>query len=354
MKNNTVYFSPFTGSDTLESNCEKIKALFRKNGFNKLIKKDDFVALKMHLGEEKKSASISSAYVKTVADLVKEAGGRPFVTDTNTMYEGKRSNAVEHLALAAKNGLSLEQLGCPVIIADGLIGENQISVPCSAGYVHISGLAKRVDVIIALTHCTGHLLTGYGGAIKNIAMGFASRGGKLDMHSGVKPDVIIENCAGCGICFNFCPAGSITIKNKKASIKKAECFGCGECFAICPNKAIKVDKWTASSDVMQRKMALYCTEILRDKKAGFINFALNVTKNCDCLNKIEKPLTDDVGIFSSLDVVAVDAASVNVINSKTGQDIFKQAWTEIDYNIQFNQAEKLGAGTRKYELITLG
>jgi uncharacterized protein len=351
MKNSSVYFSPVINNEPVDSVCRKMELLYKKAGFDKLVKKNDLVALKMHFGEEKKKPSVLPAYVKRIAELVRESGGKPFVTDTNTLYEGPRMNAVDHLALANKNGLSLEQLDCPVIIADGLIGENQISVPSTHGFVHIAGLVKRVDVILALTHCTGHLLTGYGGAIKNIAMGFAGRGGKLDQHSGIKPVIVEEDCRGCKVCANYCPAKSITVENRKAHIKPEDCFGCGECFALCPNKAVKVNKWAASSEGAQKKMAMYCTEILKDKKAGFINFAINITKSCDCIGHSgEKALVNDVGIFTSADIVAVETASINMINETAQKDVFKEAWPEIDYTIQFSEGEKLGMGSPRYTL----
>ncbi|MFH0888197.1 MAG: DUF362 domain-containing protein [Planctomycetota bacterium] len=348
MRNNRVYFTQTCNNESHNLICSKIESLFKKSGFGSLIKKDDFVALKIHLGEEKKKRFISPVFVKPVIDMVKKAGGRPFITDTNTLYSSPRDNAVSHLILAAKNGFSYEQLGCPVIIADGLLGENQISLPTANGRVHLAGLVKRVDVIIALSHCTGHLLAGYGGAIKNIAMGFASRGGKLDQHSGVKPEIITGNCIGCAICFAYCPAKAIRIKDKKASINKKECYGCGECFAVCPNHAVQVDKWHGASESVQKKMALYCSEILKDKKAGFINFATNITKNCDCIDTPEKPLTADIGILASSDPVAIDSASIDIINQKAGKDIFRESWPEIDYTIQLKEAERLGAGAIKY------
>ncbi|MFH1230764.1 MAG: DUF362 domain-containing protein [Planctomycetota bacterium] len=348
MQNNGVYFSQISNNESQDSICSKIESLFKKAGFYNLIKKGDFVALKIHLGGEKKNMFISPTFVKPVVAMVKKAGGRPFITDTNTLYESPRSNAVDHLSLAAKNGFLYEQLGCPVIIADGLVGENQISLPVANGYVHLAGLVKRVDVIIALTHCTGHLLSGYGGAIKNIAMGFASRGGKLDQHSGIKPEIIRDNCIGCAICVAHCPSDAIVVNNKKASINKKECYGCGECFAVCPNQAVQVDKWHSSSESFQEKMALYCSEILKDKKVGFINFATNITKNCDCIDKPENQLIPDVGILASLDPVAIDSASIDLINQKAGKDIFRQSWPEIDYTIQLKEAERLGVGSIKY------
>lgn len=350
MQNTKVHFTQTSNNEPHNSICLKIKSLFKNAGFGSLIKKGDFVALKMHLGEEKKKRFISPVFVKPVVDMVKKAGARPFVTDTNTLYEGPRENAVDHLVLAAKNGFSYEQLGCPVIIADGLVGENQISLPTANGRVHLAGLVKRVDVIIALTHCTGHLLTGYGGAIKNIGMGFASRGGKLDQHSGVKPEIITDNCIACATCVAYCPADAIKISDKKAHINKKECYGCGECFAVCPNQAVKIDKWSASSDNVQKKMALYCSEILKDKRAGFINFATNITKNCDCLDTPEEPLISDVGILASINPVAIDSASIDLINQKSGKDIFRQSWPEIDYTVQFKESESFGVGDRKYNL----
>ena len=347
---NTVYFAPTNNNESLSSVSSKLRLLFKQAGFSKLLKKDDFVALKMHLGEEKKKSFISPVFVKVIVDLVREAKAKPFVTDTNTLYEGPRVNAIDHLALAAKHGLSYEGLGCPVITADGLIGENQISVPFQSGRIHIAGLVKRVDVILALTHCTGHLLTGYGGAIKNIAMGLAGRGGKLDQHSGVKPEIIASACKACEICIIHCPAEAITLVKGKAFIDKNICYGCGECFAVCPHKAVKVDKWHATSGLMQEKMARYCAGILNDKRAGFINFATNITKNCDCIDNPEKSLLPDVGILASSDPVAIDTASIDLINQKAGRDIFKTVWPEIDYTIQLKESEKLGAGSSIYKV----
>jgi len=350
VKNSVVYFSPASNGESPASISLKLESLFKKAGFNRLLKKDDFVALKMHLGEEKKKSFISPVFVKVIVDLVKEAKAKPFVTDTNTLYESPRVNAVDHLRLAARHGFSYENLGCPVIIADGLIGENQVSVATPHGRIHIAGLVKRVDVIIALTHCTGHLLTGYGGAIKNIAMGLAGRGGKLDQHSGVKPEIITRDCKACEVCIIHCPAEAITLKNEKAYIDNNTCYGCGECFAVCPHSAVKVDKWHAASDSVQAKMARYCAGILKDKRVGFINFATNITKNCDCIDNPEKPLLPDVGILASSDPVAIDTASIDLINQKAEKDVFKCAWPEIDYTIQFKEVEKLGAGSRTYKI----
>lgn len=354
-----VYFQSVISGEAKASVCKKIASLCEAVGLKRYIKKDSLVGLKMHMGEGKKKLFVRPEFVRPVVDLVKSYGGKPFVTDTNTLYTGRRSNAVDHLMMAYENGFSIANLGCPVIIGDGLVGENQVSVPVDRltggpadRLAHLCGLARRADLIIGITHCTGHLLTGYGGALKNIAMGLAGRGGKLDQHSGVRPEIAVAECQGCELCLIHCPAKAITLNNKKAVIDADKCYGCGECFAVCPNGAVKVDKWAAASDMTQSKMARYCAAILKDRKACFINFAINVTKNCDCLGEPkEQIISQDVGILVSTDPVAIDAASIELINKQSGRDVFKDAWPGVDYNIQFREAAKLGVGATKYEIV---
>jgi uncharacterized Fe-S center protein len=348
-----VYFQPVVSGEAQASICKKITSLCEVVGLKRYIRKDNLVALKMHMGEGQKKLFVRPDFVKPIVELVKSYGGKPFVTDTNTLYTGRRSNAVDHLMMAYENGFSIENLGCPVIIGDGLVGENQVSVEDDAGQrAHLCGLARRADLIIGITHCTGHLLTGYGGALKNIAMGLAGRGGKLDQHSGLRPEIVIAECQACGLCLIHCPAKAITLSHKKAVIDADKCYGCGECFAVCPNGAVRTDKWSAASDMVQSKLARYCSAILKNRKACFINFAINVTKNCDCLGEAkENALAKDVGILASIDPVAVDVASIELINKQSGKDIFRDAWPSIDYNIQFREAAKLGVGDIKYEIV---
>lgn len=353
-----VYFSPTSAGEPRQSVCAKITELCAKIGLKKLVKKDELVALKIHMGEGNKKMFISPHFVRPIAELVQESGGKPFVTDTNTLYTGRRSNAPDHLMMAYENGFTIDNLGCPVIIGDGLVGENQVSReidfrPGRKSMVHISGLASRADVIIGIGHCTGHLLTGYGGALKNIAMGLSGPGGKLDQHSGVKPEIMPDDCVACELCIIHCPAKAISLRNNKSFIDAAVCIGCGECYAVCPNKAVKVNKWQGGPEAVQEKIALYATAILRDKKACYINFATNITKNCDCMGEPETAMANDAGILASLDPVALDVASVQLINQQAGKDIFRAAWPDIDYRVQFRAAERLGAGNIDYELVKL-
>ncbi|MFA5795285.1 MAG: DUF362 domain-containing protein [Candidatus Brocadiia bacterium] len=347
-----ILFKPVQSGEDTAAICDKVAQLFQAVTLKKYIRKDDLVALKIHMGEGRKKTFVSPDFIRPIIDQVKECGGKPFVTDTNTLYTGRRSNAVDHLMMAHENGFSVENLGCPVIIGDGMIGESQVSVMGPEGkWAHICGLARRADVIIGIAHCTGHLLSGYGGALKNIGMGLAGRGGKLDQHSGVLPDIAISECVGCGICVVHCPARAISLKDKKAYADRKKCYGCGECYAVCPNGAVKVEKWHAASDMVQAKMARYCSAILKDRKALFINFAINVTKNCDCIGEPEKPIANDTGILAGTDPVALDVASIKAIIKTAGADVFKQAWPDVDYNIQFREAEKLGVGSTEYEVV---
>ncbi|MFH1228057.1 MAG: DUF362 domain-containing protein [Planctomycetota bacterium] len=347
-----VYFQPTVLGEAKASVCDKVTQLCGNIGLRKYIRKDDLVALKIHMGEGRKKTFVSSDFIKPIIGLVKECGGKPFVTDTNTLYTGRRSNAVDHLMMAYENGFSIENLGCPVVIGDGMVGESQVSVMAPDGKrAHICGLARRANVIVGIAHCTGHLLSGYGGALKNIGMGLAGRGGKLSQHSGVLPDISITECVGCGLCIVHCPAKAISLKNKKASADRNKCYGCGECYAVCPNGAVKVEKWHAASGMVQSGIARYCSAILKDRKACFINFATNVTKNCDCLGEPETPVAKDTGILASTDPVAIDLASIELINRQAGKDVFIEAWPSIDYNIQFNESKMLGVGMTEYEMV---
>jgi hypothetical protein len=391
-----VFFARLNNNESETSVLPKIISLFKSAAIARIISKNAYVALKLHLGEKGGSGYINPRFVRQVVDLVKEAGGKPFLTDTNTLYVGQRSNAVDHLMLAAEHGFSIESMGAPVIIGDGLLGENQISIPTESSgrdcpgrgeracsekdehappkMTHVAGVARAADVIIGLTHVTGHLLTGYGGNLKNIGMGLAGRGGKLAQHSGMIPWINREKCRGCGTCLEWCPSGAMILRpcsanpsskakaphkprqpgelrnaEMKAVIDVARCYGCGECFALCPYQAIEI-KWNEPSTKFQQRMAEYCQAILKGKNAVFFNFALGITQHCDCIVKPDPPMTPDLGILTSLDPVAVDSATIDLINQNTGKDVFKECWPEIDYTVQLKHAQKIGLGSINYSL----
>ncbi|MEK7448809.1 MAG: DUF362 domain-containing protein [Planctomycetota bacterium] len=350
-----VYLSRTKDNESDSSIAAKVKNLTESIGLKKLIKKNDLVALKIHFGEKKGPGYIKPEWLKPLITFIKKAGGKPFLTDTNTLYVGNRSNAVDHLAMAEKHGFSFANLGIPIIIGDGLRGENQISLPTETGLIsraHLAGVVKTADVIIGLAHFTGHLLTGYGGALKNIGMGLAARGGKLAQHSGLLPQ-ILDQCRGCEVCAQWCPADAIQLKNNKATINPETCYGCGECLAVCPHQAVKI-AWDESSGNVQKKMVEYCRAIIKETKTCFFNFAINVTKDCDCMNKHSPVIAPDVGVLASSDPVALDFATFQLVNRQAGStNIFKKHWPQLDPLVQTSYGEQIGLGTTSYELIEI-
>ncbi|MBI4833657.1 MAG: DUF362 domain-containing protein [Planctomycetes bacterium] len=351
-----VYFVRARENEPRETLAKKTSLLWDKAGFGKLIKKDDFTAIKIHFGEEGGKGYIKPYFVKPVTEAIKGKKGKPFLTDTSTLYAGRRNNAVDHFQMAYEHGFTPENTGCPIIMADGLKGEHQVSVKAKSlflTYVHLAGLVPFLDVIIGMGHPTGHLLTGYGGALKNLGMGFASRGGKLAQHSGMQPQTITEKCSGCGTCAGWCPSDAILMKNDKMKIDSAKCVGCGECFSVCPEGAIKIS-WDESSINVQKKMVDYVAEILKGKKSGFMNAALYITKQCDCMGaNTGEPMAKDLGLLASLDPIAIDQATIDLVNKDAGEDVFKKHWPNLDYNVQLEYGEGKGVGSRAYEIKEL-
>ena len=253
---------------------------------DKKIKKNSLVALKIHFGEFGNTAYIRPTYVRVIVDALKELGFLPFLTDTNTLYAGARSNSVTHLHSAIKNGFAYSVTGAPLIIADGLRSNNEYTVKIDADHfkeVHFGSDLVNADFIIFLSHFKGHELSGFGGALKNISMGCATRKGKFQMHSGVHPNISSKKCIACGECEDWCKFSAIKVKGKTAVIDSEQCTGCGECIIICPSKAIRIN-WDTSGREFLEKMMEYCYgfhTVMKDRMM-FINFIMNVTPECDC------------------------------------------------------------------------
>ena len=368
-----VFFTDFR-TTVGTSMTDKLKRLCLAAGFKDIDMEGKFVAIKMHFGELGNLAYLRPQYAKAVADLVKEQGGMPFLTDCNTLYPGSRKHALEHMDCANLNGFNTVTTGCQIIIADGLRGTDEVEVPVKNGqYVKAAKIGRALmdaDIVISLALFKGHEMTGFGGAIKNIGMGGGSRAGKMEQHSSGKVSVNEDLCRGCRRCAKECGSNAITYENNKAHINKDLCKGCGRCIGACAFDAISNDQWDAS-DVLDRKMAEYAQAICQDRTTFHINIATDISPNCDCHGENDGPILPNLGFFVSFDPVAVDQASVDaalkatpIENSQLGDNLKKPDWQKkgdhfLDSNPHVNweetliHAEKIGLGTREYELKIL-
>jgi len=348
----------------------KIDDLLNRIKCSERIKKNDIVAIKIHFGELGNTAYLRPVFLRTIVDKIKSIGAKPFLTDTNTLYTGSRSDAVTHLTTAIYNGFDFSCVGCPIIIADGLKGASVKKVQIKGDILKETCIAKDIteaDSIIAVTHFKAHELSGFGGAIKNIGMGCATREGKLIQHSTVAPRINAGKCVGCRLCTQYCPANAISVSDKKASISEKKCIGCGECIIICPSHAIEI-QWNESPDIFQKKMAEYAFGALKGKenKSAFLNFVMQVSPACDCYPNNDAPIVRDIGILASVDPVAIDTASCDLVNNETsfpntaikrvlpkGKDKWRAIYPSIDWNIQLDHAQKMGLGLREYTLVKI-
>jgi len=333
----------------------KLQILIQKSGILSYIKKDDFTCIKLHFGEKGNAGYIRPELVKEAAQEILKKTRNAFLTDTNVLYKNStRTNSVDHLKTAYDHGFSIEKIGIPVIISDGLFGRDYTDTRIGKKHFKNVKIARDIaacDSMVVLTHVTGHMYTGLGGAIKNLGMGCASRRGKYEQHSGAIPTVKQEFCIGCGKCLSNCPAGCIIMKNKKARILPDSCIGCGECVVVCRTKAINI-KWSEKLENLQEKMVEYAYGSVKAIKgnAVYISFLLKVTKDCDCIGLDEPAIAEDIGILASLDPVAIDKASADLLIQKNGRDILKEVNPVTRWSIQVEYAAKIGLGKMAYTL----
>ncbi len=351
-----VFFAPFEGEESQESICAKTQRLFRSAGFGSLVGEDDLTAIKTHFGERGNTSYVPPAFVKVVVDEVREAGGRPCLVETSTLYRGQRSNAYDHYNLALEHGFGPQKMGCPLLFVDGLKGHQHVEVPVDLKHFRTVAVAADLTLmpsLLVVTHLTGHMLAGMGGAIKNVAMGLASRAGKLRQHSAGRPEVTDEECIACGTCARWCPEDAIEVEDV-ARIDYDRCIGCGECVSVCPVGAVGIS-WNESAEAFNEKMVEYAWGILRDKadRTGFVTFIHRTTKDCNCEGRAGEVICEDVGILASTDPVAVDQAAVDLVNEAHGGDLFAETWPDLLPEAQLAYGEEIGLGTRRYELVTL-
>ena len=361
----------FTNMRTQPGNnlYDKLDRLMTRAGFQKLDLKDRMVALKIHFGEPGNLAYLRPNYAARIVEKVRQMGGKPFLTDCNTLYYGHRSNAVDHLETAMVNGFNRIAVGCDVIIADGLTGAGATEIPVYLKHVEkakIGSAIAEADAVISINHYKGHEQSGFGGAIKNIGMGSGSRKGKLEMHSASKPKMAPENCVACGMCIQNCPEKAISYdKQRKARIDYALCIGCGQCVASCHYGAAKA-VYDQSAQIMCEKMAEYALAVLKGKQHFHVNFIVDVSPECDCFDMNDLALVPNIGIAASSDPVALDRASVDLVNQtapipgsrlfdkepyQADEDKFLHVYPDIHWKDCLEHAEEIGLGTQQYDLV---
>lgn len=376
MEKAKVYFTDFRTEAFGDGLPAKLKKLVKKAGIGQIDMDGKFAAIKMHFGELGNISFLRPNYAKAVADVVKELGGRPFLTDCNTMYPGSRKNALEHLYCAWENGFTPLSVGCPILIGDGLKGTDDIAVPVRGGeYVKEAKIGRAImdaDVLISLTHFKGHEMTGFGGTIKNLGMGCGSRAGKKEQHSSGKPHIEDALCRGCRKCQRECANDALAFdgERKKMSVNHHNCVGCGRCLGACNFDAIAFDNDDAN-EALNRRMAEYAKAVVDGRPSFHISLIVDVSPNCDCHCENDAPILPNLGMFASFDPLALEQACVDAClaaepmpgsqlsdnMAKAGfvdhHDHFVNSTPESEWRACLEHAEKIGLGTREYELITV-
>jgi len=332
--------------------------------------------VKVHFGEAGNTAFVSPLYARVVVDRLKELGTKPFLTDTNTLYSGQRQNAVDHLELAIRNGFGYTSVNAPLIITDGLVSRDSVDVTVEGGThfdtVRIASTAVDADAMVVISHVKGHGEAGFGGAIKNVGMGLGARGAKQRMHSGILPTVTTENCTACGRCADWCQPGCVEMQPgptgaRFAVINHEECNGCGECLAACAYNAIEINWETSNQEFLERtaEHAAGALGTFGPEKVVYLNFLTNITPDCDCWSFSDAPIVPDIGILVSTDPVAIDQASVDLIEQAlgatgsrgeefgSGQEKF-EAIHGVEPAMAMRYCAQLGMGTQNYRLRTVG
>lgn len=368
-----VYFSDLRvkNGDNL---LQKLQRLIKAAGIEKIDFENKYAAIKIHFGEPGNLAFIRPNYAKAVADVVKELGGKPFLTDCNTLYVGGRKNALDHMDSANLNGFNPVTTGCQILIADGLKGTDEALVPVEGGtYVKEAKIGRAImdaDIIISLNHFKGHEATGFGGALKNLGMGCGSRAGKMEMHSAGKPHVDQNLCIGCQMCAKICAHDAPRFEDKKAFIDHDKCVGCGRCIGVCPKDAV-LPASDESNDILNCKIAEYTKAVIQGRPNFHISLVIDVSPYCDCHGENDAAIVPNVGMFASFDPVALDVACADAVNaqpviknSKLGDcdeeerkahhhDHFHSIFPETNWESAIEHGVAIGIGSKEYELITV-
>jgi uncharacterized protein len=353
MKEN-VYFIEASDNERDDILCEGLRDLIQAKDLLGFIADKDITAVKTHFGESPELGYPRPLYLKMLGEVLKSKGGLPFLTETSTLYKGNRDNAIRHIAHAHSQGFDVAATGMPIIMADGLFGDEEYDVSIDGKMyksVHIAALFAKCNALVAVSHFTGHLAAGFGATLKNLGMGCASRKGKMEQHSTAKPKIVKKKCTGCGVCAKWCPEAAIALVDERAVITTKKCIGCGECLAMCRFDAVKYN-WGATYEDLQKKVVEHALGVhsVFQGKSLFINILTRISKDCDCMGHTYKKITPDIGILVSRDPVAVDAAALDLVETRAGKVLSQLAY-DIPYRVQLDYAKEINFGNQKYTLL---
>jgi len=332
---------------------ESIRGVFNKamSEMSSPILCDDNLAVKVHFGEKGNTRFVSANNVKVITDELKKINDKSFLTDCNTLYVGMRLNATDHKKIAIEHGF--DKLGLPIEIADGEFGDDESIIETKTPIFSSVKIGKKIaesDSMVVISHFKGHVLFGFGGAIKNLGMGCGSRAGKLSMHSKIKPS-ILKTCKKCGACISNCSVNAITFSGHDgiADIDQDICIGCAKCISACKFGSVKIPWGGNTSEEAQERCAEYALGATMNKKCVYITFINNIAKDCDCA-KDSPIIGEDVGVVASIDPVAIDQASFDLVSKDNGEDIFLKN-TRVDGTHIIDYSEEIGLGRKDYKLI---
>ena len=364
-----VYFADMRAGHK-ENLFDKLGRLMQTCGIAAAIARDDLVAVKVHFGERGNHAYVRPVFVRRVVEEIKKCGGRPFLTDSSTLYPGERKEAVSALVNAIENGFAYAVVGAPLIMSDGLRGQTSTDVEIDGTILKKVAIGTEIieaDALVAVSHFKCHELTGFGGVLKNLGMGCSSRAGKLVQHSTVAPVVAERFCTACAVCLKACVHDAIAIIEGKAAIDPGKCAGCGRCITSCQKKAINI-QWNEAAPLVMKKMCEHALGSVKGKegKTLYLNFITQVSPACDCYGHADAPIVNDIGICASMDPVALDQACADLVNQAPGNrdtalqsglepggDKFRGVHPDIDWEVQLEYGEQIGLGSREYELVRI-
>ncbi|GAB4333355.1 MAG: DUF362 domain-containing protein [Candidatus Abyssubacteria bacterium] len=386
-----VYYMDDRAKAIQDSLVAKMLTVFEAAGLQNTISPGDVVAIKLHMGEYNNTAYLRPVYVRALVDKVKELGGEPMVVDTTTLpYTpfAHRATALDHLNTIERNGFTSATVGCPIVIGDGYLGSDDVRIDLPEGFIlkeqYVAMAIAQADAMIALTHFKGHPMGVYGGAIKNIGVGCASKRGKYNLHMGLHPKYGLNarpfypqlckgaECTNMLLCNNICPEDSLHVTEEGITWEREKCKGCQACFGVlvlCGVGFIPDDHFDVGAAAMADS-ALAVMKTFKPGKVGFINMAIDMSPWCDCVSFSDRSFLPNLGVFASMDPVAIDVAGLDMATASMGvpgsmaedKGVLEPGMRKmtscgsvigVDEMIQPNTAEKIGLGTKEYELITV-